>query len=158
MMKRLLSNDYVLLGVRLVLGAVFLVACYDKILDPAGFTRSILNYRIVEPQTAMLVATVLPWMEFLAGLGLILGVYYRGSSLLIAAMMGLFTLVVLSAVLRGLDITCGCFTQDPNASKVGWMKVGENIVLTALAFVALLGTTTRFMIRLRLPRTETDQG
>ena len=50
---------------------------------------------------------------------------------------GLSTLAVLAALLRGLDIECGCFgTAD--ASRVGVVKVLENFGMLALAVLASL--------------------
>jgi hypothetical protein len=38
-----------------------------------------------------------------------------------------FTILIVSALIRGLDISCGCFTQDPNAEKIGYRKILENV-------------------------------
>jgi len=99
------------------LGGLFIVASLDKLADPAAFAASILNYKIVGPTLAMVIATVLPSLELLCGLSLILGLYSRTSALLITFMLIGFTILIISALLRGLDISCGCFTQDPNVSK-----------------------------------------
>jgi hypothetical protein len=71
-------------------------------------------------------ATILPPLELICGLGLILGIYPRSSALLITTMLTVFTIMIISALLRGLDISCGCFSQDPESSKIGYLKVLEN--------------------------------
>lgn len=125
-MKSILSNTILVLLVQIFLGGLFVVASLDKIINPDAFAVSILNYKIVGPTLAMLTATVLPYIELLCGLGLILGLYPRTSTLLITIMLFVFTGLVISALFRGLDISCGCFTQDPNASKIGYKKILEN--------------------------------
>lgn len=131
---------------RIILGCVFIFASVDKIADPQSFAASITNYRIVSGNLALLFATILPWIELLSGLGLLLGLLVRGSALLTLALLGLFTILVGLAMLRGLDISCGCFTQDPSAGKVGWMKIGENLLLIAMNVVVLYPSVHNFSL------------
>ncbi len=144
-MKSLLSNTILILLVRIFLGGLFVVASLDKIVDPHAFALSILNYKIVGPTLAMTIATILPSLELLCGLSLFLGLYPRASALWITTMLFIFTILVISALLRGLDISCGCFTQDPNASKIGYQKILENcgmiILGVYLMFVENYGIT-----------------
>lgn len=142
-MKRFLASDAVAMIARLVLGLVFVIASADKLHDPAPFAASIANYRIMPPTAGLLVATVLPWIEVMCGLALIFGIALRGSSLLLASLLVVFTAAVISGLLRGLDISCGCFTQDPSASKIGWQKVGENTGLLLLAVLLFFSTSRR---------------
>ena len=131
-MKSLLSNSILILLVRVLLGGLFIVASLDKIVDPYAFTTSILNYKVIDSTFATATATFLPWLELLCGIGLILGLYPRGSLLLITAMLIVFTILVASALFRGFDISCGCFSQDPNASKIGYQKILENCGMIVL--------------------------
>ncbi|MGD1045196.1 MAG: MauE/DoxX family redox-associated membrane protein [Bacteroidota bacterium] len=132
-MKSLLSNTILILLVRIFLGGVFVVASLDKIMDPNTFANSILQYKVVGPTLAMCTATILPSLELLCGLSLIIGIYPRGCALLITIMLVGFTILVASALLRGLDISCGCFTQDPNVNKIGYQKILENCGLIVLS-------------------------
>jgi len=145
-MKNLLSNDYIALCLRIVLGFVFIIASVEKVADPAAFANSIGNYKLVAPSIALFVASFLPWIELLSGLALLFGVYPRGSTLLIFIMLVVFTGGVVSAVLRGLDISCGCFTQDPSVGKVGWLKVGENLAMILGSVLLYFSTSTRFSL------------
>jgi uncharacterized membrane protein YphA (DoxX/SURF4 family) len=118
-----------------IVGLVFILAAISKIIDPGGFATSIINYRLIPSDPAMLVATVLPWIEVLVGLGLICGLFVRGSSFLALVLLIVMTAAVFSALMRGLDISCGCFSQTPAAEPIGWKKIGENVVLVALSFL-----------------------
>ena len=94
----------------------------------------------------MIIATVLPWVELLCGLGVLFGIFLRGSSLLLGTMLAIFTLAVVSALVRGLDISCGCFTQDPATGRIGWMKVVQNSSLFVLTMFLFFSETTRFTL------------
>lgn len=122
---------------RVFLGVVFIFASIDKISDPDSFAGSVGSYRIVSGTPALLIATVLPWIELLCGLGLLLGIFIRGSALLIVIMLAAFSVLVVSALWRGLDISCGCFTQDPAAGRIGMYKVGENLLLLVIGVFVL---------------------
>ena len=132
-MKSPFSNTLVILLVRIFLGGLFVTASLDKITDPQAFANSILQYKVVGSTLAMCTATILPSLELLCGLSLIIGLYPRGCALLITIMLVGFTILVASALLRGLDISCGCFTQDPNVSKIGYQKILENCGLIILS-------------------------
>jgi len=142
-MRALLQTKYPGIVIRLFLGMVFLVASIDKLADPAAFAASIGNYRLLPDSLLLFAATWLPWVELLCALGLIFGVLLRGASLLTLAMLLVFTLAVISGLLRGLDISCGCFTQDPAVASVGWWKVAENFGLIILAVLAFLASGSR---------------
>jgi putative oxidoreductase len=128
----------ILILLRVLLGGAFVVAAAGKIADPDSFATSILHYKIITGTPALAIATVLPWMELLVGLGLLTGLFLRGNALLAAVLMGVFTILVASVLVRGLDISCGCFTQDPSAVKIGWWKLLENIGWLAAAIVLIV--------------------
>jgi uncharacterized membrane protein YphA (DoxX/SURF4 family) len=130
-----LTRDTLRACLRIILGVVFVFAGVEKTADPGTFAASISGYQIVEGSAALVMGTLLPWLELLCGLGLLLGLYLRGSSLLTLVMLFGFTLAVLSALWRGLDISCGCYAWGPMAARVGWWKVGENTVLTLMCLL-----------------------
>jgi putative oxidoreductase len=145
-MKYLLTNQYLVILTRVFLGLLFVVVSVEKIVEPAAFAQSIANYKIFSFSLSLVLATIIPWLELLCGLCMLSGLFLRGSSLLVASLVAVFTLAVLSAVLRGLDIACGCFTQDPTVGKVGWMKIIQNLTLLALSVYLYFSTSDRFSI------------
>jgi uncharacterized membrane protein YphA (DoxX/SURF4 family) len=152
--KNLLSNPQLVLLSRMFIGLLFIVSSLDKIVDTAAFARSIANYGLLPSWMPSMVATVLPWIELLCGFGVLFGLFLRGSSFLLSAMLALFTLAVISALLRGLDISCGCFTQDPTAGHIGWMKVLQNTTLFALTLFLYFSNTTKFSVIEYLSKSE----
>ena len=70
--------------VRLVLGTVFLSAGITKIVDPAGFALAVYNYHILPAWLVNLAAVTLPWIEVVAGVCLVLGLWVPGSALVLS--------------------------------------------------------------------------
>jgi uncharacterized membrane protein YphA (DoxX/SURF4 family) len=138
---------------RLVLGGFFVYASLDKIWDPAAFAKIVYQWQVVGPVASNLVAVTLPWVELVAGLLLVAGVWRRESALVIALMLVVFLVAAASVMARGIDVeNCGCVSVAKGAAEaawppawtkgVGWFLVARNLVLLAaalaLAFVTPL--------------------
>jgi len=145
-MKKFLSNEYNVLTARIFLGALLVIASIDKIADPLAFAKSIADYRILGGPSATALATVIPWMELLTGLCLIAGILIRGSSFVAGTLLTVFTGAVLLALIRGLDISCGCFTQDPAAATIGWFKILQNSVLIGVSVFLYFSNSLWFSV------------
>ncbi len=116
---------------RVFTGIVFILASWDKLLDPMSFARVIHNYQIVPSFMVNLVAIILPWMELICGLLLISGLLIKGSVFIIDSLLFIFILALGFNLYRGLDISCGCFTLlSP--------EVDNTILHTLIRDVALL--------------------
>ena len=97
---------------RFVLGCVFIYASLDKIRHPELFAEAVYNYQLSPEVAVNLVALWLPWVELLSGGLLVLGVWVRGSSLILSGLMVVFLASLGINLARGLDIHCGCFTTQ----------------------------------------------
>jgi uncharacterized membrane protein YphA (DoxX/SURF4 family) len=107
-----LSNKWLILAIRLILGITFIWASIDKISNPGGFAESIYNYRMLPHETINFMAIVMPWLELVTGILIIIGVLMRGSAFWIGLMLLVFIVALSSALARGLDINCGCFSVE----------------------------------------------
>lgn len=145
-MKSLLSNDYLNIAARVFLGFLFIFASVDKVANPEAFSASIANYKLLSPLFISLAATLFPWVELLSGLALVFGIFPRGSAFLLSSLLIIFTAAVLSALVRGLDISCGCFSQDPAVGKVGWIKILENVGLIVLTTFLFYSTSVKLSL------------
>ena len=123
---------------RVALGLVFVVASLDKVADPDRFAVSIANYHILPQGLINLTAICLPWVELLAGLLLLLGLWIRPNLLLIEGMLALFVAAILSALHRDLDISCGCFSTDPNAHSMTRWTLYWDIIWLGMGLHALV--------------------
>jgi uncharacterized membrane protein YphA (DoxX/SURF4 family) len=129
--KKFLSNKYLLLISRLLLGFIFIYAGMEKISDPGSFAVSINNYKLLPLSIINIAALILPWIEVTAGLLLIFGIVIKENAVIITSLLIIFFIAISISLFRGLNIDCGCFGTI-NASKVGLMKLLENFVLILL--------------------------
>ena len=126
-------TKYFIIFLRLILGAVFLWASFDKILDPASFAKNISNYHVVPLGLENTVAIILPWLEFFIGTGMILGIMVDGSIIISSFLLILFNILIAQAILRGFNIECGCGLKD--GQMVGIEKILENFILIGFAYI-----------------------
>lgn len=118
---------------RLILGSVFVFAAIDKILDPYTFAADIRNYQILPDMFSNILALILPWIEFFSGLFLIIGLYARGSAFMVASMLVVFIFAISLAMMRGLNIDCGCYHSIGNSNKIGFKKLIEDLIFFIMA-------------------------
>jgi uncharacterized membrane protein YphA (DoxX/SURF4 family) len=125
---------------RIILGAVFIIASYHKILDPASFSNNIHNFHITPSAVENLAALSIPWLELILGVFLIFGVFLEGSISLTIGLYIFFIFILSQAVFRGIDVHCGCFKTEADAGvadlKMGLIKrIGEDFLLLGMAFI-----------------------
>jgi uncharacterized membrane protein YphA (DoxX/SURF4 family) len=123
---------WLLIATRVALGALFLWAAVTKLPDMKGFAQDVANYRIVPALLVPYVAAAVVGVEFLAGLALISGVMARPAAAVVASLLVAFIAFVAQALLRGIDLRCGCFGGDEPAS---WWTVLRDAVMLAAAIV-----------------------
>ena len=126
-------NKYVIVSMRLILGTVFLWASFDKILDPASFAKNISNYHVVPFGLENTIAIILPWLEFLIGSGMILGIMVDGSVMISSFLLLIFNILIAQAIIRGFNIECGCGLKEGQMVGVG--KILENFILLGIAYI-----------------------
>lgn len=136
-MEKILGNRWLQIMLRLFLGGVFIYASVDKIAHPDQFARAIYNYRILPGELVNLLAIWLPWLEIATGAFLIFGVWLRASALLLTVQIAMFFIAASSALARGLNFACGCFTTDPKAQSAGITHLFLDGGLLLIALVIL---------------------
>ena len=128
---------------RVILGIIFIYASYEKILDPAGFSKNIHNFHVTPIAVENLAALIIPWMELIIGVFLIFGVFLEGSTSITIGLYIFFIIILSQAVFRGIDVHCGCFKTEADAGvtdlRMELIKhIGEDILLLGMAFVIKL--------------------
>lgn len=134
---RIVTDKRVVLLFRLVLGVTFIYASLDKIAHPEQFARIIYNYKILPHFLINIFAVTLPWVEFLAGLFLILGIFTQSASLLICFLLMVFVFAISINLFRGIDLNCGCFTTDPDAKKEGISLLFQDFLFLYLGIMVI---------------------
>lgn len=107
--REALTHPWLTTRVQIALGAIFIVAAWPKITDPPSFAHMIYNYRILPAPLINITALVMPWVELLAGLALILGVWTRGARWIVGVLLVTFMIAISINLFRDNAIDCGCF-------------------------------------------------
>ena len=129
------KNEYLNLIIRIVVGGIFIFTGLGKITNVPLFVREISNYDMLPYQVINVFAIILPWVELFAGVLFVFGIRIKANIILISSMLLMFNFAVAVAWIRGLDISCGCFSTMAT-QKVGITKLAENFaVLSALVFM-----------------------
>ena len=123
------------LSARMMISALFLYSGGTKLLDPESFARAIQGYQMVSMDSVLWMTWVLPWLEVWCSVALwVTPAFRRSAWSWIGFLLVVFTLAKISAVLRGLDISCGCTGTD---SPLTWASVFENLIWLAVTGVGL---------------------
>jgi len=120
---------------RMGLGGLLVWAAASKLPDMGAFAESVANYRLVPPALVPAVAAAVVGVEAVAGLLLVAGRLTRAASLVAAALLALFTAGLALALLRGIDLRCGCFGGQETAT---WLTVGRDLGLLAATVLVFL--------------------
>ncbi|MDE2008595.1 MAG: DoxX family membrane protein [Candidatus Omnitrophica bacterium] len=129
---------------RVFIGGIFIVSGLSKILGPyQNFLYVIQAYQLLPSGLEVLTAQIFPWMEFMVGSFVVLGLWTRWSLAGAGVLFGILVGVVGQALLRGLPLeSCGCFGA--------WIHVKPQTVIVMDSFSLLL---TLVLLR-RLPQAE----
>ncbi len=144
LLKFIITNSWVELAARWIIGLTFIYASIHKILAPADFAKIIYGYDLFPAVLINLIAIILPFIELVSGLALILGIFPRAASLIISVTMLAFIAALTINLVRGHQFDCGCFsfsrTGDPPSA---WFSLLRDIVL----FIMSLHVTSYAGIR-----------
>lgn len=96
-----------------------------------------------------MVGHYLPWLGFIVGTGLVLGLLHRACAALAGAMGVAFAVAVSSALYRGIDISCGCFSTS---STISWKHLVFDLFLAAVGLTVALTHNSWGTLESRFPR------
>lgn len=143
-----------LFWVRVILGAVFILASADKIYQPEAFAQMIYNYQILPGALVNISAIVLPWVELLLGCLLLFGWWLPGAVTLANLLLAAFFGALLFNTARGLNVHCGCFsTSTQGGPATAWYLVRDGFFLLMggyLAFKVFINRSKAFTGEIKL--------
>jgi len=108
--KIVFESNWTELILRWLLGLIFVYASFHKIVDPSYFAKILYGYNLLPGFSINLIAIILPYLEFYAGLFLIVGIYPRSAAILINGLLFTFIMALSINVIRGHEFDCGCFS------------------------------------------------
>lgn len=119
--------------VRVVLAGVFIWAGAQKARHPELFALDLEAYRILPAAVILPIVYYLPWLEILSAFALFLPSLRRAAGWLVIALLAIFTMMLLIAWARGLQINCGCFGTAGRATTEFVVAIFRNILLLGAA-------------------------
>jgi uncharacterized membrane protein YphA (DoxX/SURF4 family) len=133
---------YFVLASRLLGGIVFIFSGFVKGIDPVGSQIKFGDYLaaagLALPDSLLIVAAMLLCAaEFLIGVSLITGSFYRAGVVGYMAFMALFTPLTLVLAIFNPVSDCGCFGDAIHLTN--WETFYKNIVLLVPGFIMLMG-------------------
>jgi uncharacterized membrane protein YphA (DoxX/SURF4 family) len=140
------------LVLRLGLGGLFIYAGAAKLPDLEDFFWDVHHFALTSWDTSMVLAMFLPWLEIVAGLALIIRKFHGGALLILTGLSALFLAAIGSAWWRGLDITCGCFGKEENATNFAKHLVLNGAMLTSCVVLAWMQSRSSRIFHSRTPR------
>lgn len=136
---RLVGHKAVVMICRIIVSLVFIFAALGKIGNMQEFADAVAAFRILPVTWVNVFAIILPWVELIIGLALLSGSQLKQAAALSILLNAVFIIAASSALARGLDIECGCFTLSKAHSSVGWALLGRDVAFIVLAMPLLTG-------------------
>jgi uncharacterized membrane protein YphA (DoxX/SURF4 family) len=134
---RALSSTWLQTLCRLVLGGIFIYASLDKIAHPREFAKIIANYGILPAFLVTLPALALPWLELIAGLFLVAGVWTRSAALWLSLLLLVFIAALGVNAARGIDVSCGCFSTSAADTESAYVLIFRDLLILIPGLVIL---------------------
>ena len=120
---------------RLLIVALFLFAAITKLFDPSAFAQQIANYQLTPWPAAAVLSVFLPALELCVGTCLLLGRWESGALVWLAILLTIFSGALLSAIVRGLSIDCGCFGRSVENTGTLWPLIRNLALLAVTGFL-----------------------
>ena len=128
---------------RIVLGLTFLFSGVVKAIDPVGTQIKLSDYLYafemggsILDSTLLILACLLAGFEILMGAYMLLGVFSRGTSLVVMLMMAVFTPLTFYLAMTNPVEDCGCFGDA--VVLTNWQTFGKNMFLLVLAVLVFI--------------------
>ncbi len=145
--KPIFHRGTIILLLRLTMGGVFIYASLHKIRNTIQFKDAVANYEILPYWMVNIASIILPWLEFLIGALLIVGIFVRSCAILQCSLLITFILAISLNIVRGLEIYCGCFTEDSTSSSTNYWHIIFNGILLMMVAILFILERRRFSHR-----------
>jgi len=137
------ASVFLLHLLRFGLAALFVWAGLLKLQAPDAAQMAVFQYQLVSWEAAGVLATLIPMLELSAAFGLVLPGLRLGGISLCIGMLLLFCGALGSALVRNLDISCGCFgATDAHVPAV--RRLVEDVLLLGLCCILWKDSAFKF--------------
>jgi len=144
LLKRIASNGYLTLALRIIVGAALILAGVAKAPHQWELVDLIKDYEILPAALSQAYGLLLPWAEIAAGVCLILGLFTRYAAALSILMFASFTVANSVSLARGATYCSECFgkltellTWQALALDIAFMAMSAQILFQDKEFLSL---------------------
>jgi len=120
------------------LAGVLLYSSVSHLKNSFFFLGTVYSYELLSPSQGVVVAVLLPTMQFLLAAFIFAGLWNLAVAILTSFMFAVFSISQSIAFARGLLIPCGCFGLD-DEMQVGWMSLAMVFGLLAFSLIYAKG-------------------
>ena len=142
-------NGWVLLGIRIVVAGIFLLAGLEKIVSVGAFADAVRSYHLLPGSLVLPYALAIPPLEILIGIYLLLGFQARLAAIGSIVLLGMFMVALVRALILGdTNHACGCFgagsTANPiltfltGGTSITIWDVGRDVLLVLLSGITVV--------------------
>ena len=124
-----LFADHLIVAISFAIAAVFLYASLGKIREPLQFADSIAAFKMLPAPFINPLALSLPLFEAGCALLLLVPSTRPIGALAVELLCAMFFTALLSALLRGLTLDCGCFGAGIPSRSAMWVELGLDVIL-----------------------------
>lgn len=118
---------------RLLLSVIFIYSGTLKTMTPVAFGEALTGYQLFPGYTLPVIIYWVPALEICLGIALWIPSFSKAGLSGILFLLIAFTLALIQAAFRGLDISCGCFGSSVLDSNIHWSILRNGFLLvTAL--------------------------
>jgi uncharacterized membrane protein YphA (DoxX/SURF4 family) len=138
MSGRLLNFKWIyFLGI-LFLGILFFWAGFQKAIDLDAFSLSIYRYHLLPSVCVNMMAIWFVGLELVCAFLLFIPSFRVPVLWILFFVLFLFSIVIAVALIRGFQMSCGCFSSSPLADSLSLFSVVKNMVLMLLIVLLLV--------------------
>ena len=120
----------------LFLAGIFGYSGMVKLLDLEGAALSVYRYHLLPSCSVNILALWLGALELWCSIALLIPRFRKAALWLVLGLLIIFSLAIGINLMRGSQMTCGCFSTSPMAHPIGWLSDLKNFGLIALVICA----------------------
>ncbi|MBT4510718.1 MAG: DoxX family membrane protein [Chloroflexi bacterium] len=128
----LISNSYLNLTLRLLLGVTFIVSAVSKLPDHTKFVEIVKDQDLLPDVLVTVFGNALPWIELVVGVYLLFGILRRPSALVTLLMAISFMIANVNSLINDKDKCGSCFGDTVT------LTVAQSITIDIFIFIAAL--------------------
>lgn len=134
--KKWIESIVLQFPLRAALGGLFCVAAWTKLNDLQSFAEAIKGFKVLDASThehlILSAAYTMPWVELIAGVMLVLGLWTRAAATIVALLLVAFMGALMHVIFNEVPASCSCFGDLKIGGcppTVGWCQVIRDLVM-----------------------------